>query len=240
MENIFLRHFMLAVLSVVAVTLFAQQPTDSLPPAPPQNQQNNKTQQMSQRPPFRGQGPRGKRGHARLTVDSLNTYMTATLGLTDKQLAKVKKLNSSYADIIEGQTSNGKSKGNAPQGRSGMGGPGGGMGGHGGGMGGPSGGMGGHGGGMGGPGGGMGGPGGGFRSSQSSSSSSEDLFSKMEKRETKYEKKLRKILSDSQYAGYEKIKPSFASQRMYRDFLLNGQMPFSSNNSTPPAKEKEN
>ena len=196
---------MLAVLSVVAVTLFAQQPTDSLPPAPPQNQQNNKTQQMSQRPPFRGQGPRGKRGHARLTVDSLNTYMTATLGLTDKQLAKVKKLNSSYADIIEGQTSNGKSKGNAPQGRSGMG-----------------------------------GPGGGFRSSQSSSSSSEDLFSKMEKRETKYEKKLRKILSDSQYAGYEKIKPSFASQRMYRDFLLNGQMPFSSNNSTPPAKEKEN
>ena len=120
---------MLAVLSVVAVTLFAQQPTDSLPPAPPQNQQNNKTQQMSQRPPFRGQGPRGKRGHARLTVDSLNTYMTATLGLTDKQLAKVKKLNSSYADIIEGQTSNGKSKGNAPQGRSGMGGPGGGMGG---------------------------------------------------------------------------------------------------------------
>lgn len=41
----------------------------------------------------------------------------------------------------------------------------------------------------------------------------------------KYDKQLRKILNDSQYAAYEKVKPKFASQRMYRDFLLFGNTP---------------
>lgn len=37
----------------------------------------------------------------RMTVDSLNTYMTANLNLTSTQLEKVKALNAEYSDIIE-------------------------------------------------------------------------------------------------------------------------------------------
>lgn len=52
------------------------------------------TQQTAGRQP-RSHGPR-------LTVDSLNTYMTANLNLTSSQLEKVKALNAEYSDIIEG------------------------------------------------------------------------------------------------------------------------------------------
>lgn len=47
-------------------------------------------------------------------------------------------------------------------------------------------------------------------------------WEEMERKQDKYDKQLRKILNDSQYAAYEKVKPKFASQRMYRDFLLFG------------------
>lgn len=52
------------------------------------------TQQTASRQP-RSHGPR-------MTVDSLNTYMTANLNLTSTQLEKVKALNAEYSDIIEG------------------------------------------------------------------------------------------------------------------------------------------
>lgn len=159
------------------------------------------------------------------TVDSLNNYMDSHLNLTEKQAKKVKKLNSQYAEVIEGihPDKDGKSGQRPSQGGgpNGMGGgrpsgppPSGGM------QGGP-GGMGGHGGG---PGGGHSmGPGMGMPSSESSS----DPFKEMESKQSKYDKKLKKILNDSQYAAYEKVKPRFASQRMYRDFLLFGNTPTS-------------
>lgn len=50
------------------------------------------TQQTASRQP-RSHGPR-------MTVDSLNTYMTANLNLTSTQLEKVKALNAEYSDII--------------------------------------------------------------------------------------------------------------------------------------------
>lgn len=50
------------------------------------------TQQTAGRQP-RSHGPR-------LTVDSLNTYMTANLNLTSSQLEKVTTLNAEYSDII--------------------------------------------------------------------------------------------------------------------------------------------
>ncbi len=68
----------------------------------------------------------------------------------------------------------------------------------------------------------MDGPGGG---SMPSSGSNSDPFKEMERKQDKYDKQLRKILNDSQYAAYEKVKPKFASQRMYRDFLLFGNTP---------------
>lgn len=52
------------------------------------------TQQTASRQ-LRSHGPR-------MTVDSLNTYMTANLNLTPSQLEKVKALNAEYSDIIEG------------------------------------------------------------------------------------------------------------------------------------------
>ncbi len=158
------------------------------------------------------------------TVDSLNNYMDSHLNLTEKQAKKVRKLNSKYAEIIEGMHpgKDGKSGQRPAQGGGpgGMGGgrpsgppPSGGMGGM---QGGP-GGMGGHGGGLGGD------PGMGIPSSGSNNAT--DPFKEMESKQSKYDKQLRKILNDSQYAEYEKVKQKFASQRMYRDFLLYGSTP---------------
>lgn len=187
--------------------------------------QNNEqeTPQASDRQPM-GRPP--IREH--FTVDSLNNYMNSHLNLTEKQAKKVKKLNSQYAEVIEGihPDKDGKSGQRPSQGGepNGMGGgrpfgppPSGGMGG----MQGAPGGMGGHGGGPGdghsmGPGMGM-----------SSSGSDTDPVKEMESKQSKYDKKLKKILNDSQYAAYEKVKPKFASQRMYRDFLLFGNTPTS-------------
>lgn len=155
------------------------------------------------------------------TVDSLNTYMDSHLNLTEKQAKKVKKLNSKYSEVIEGmQPGKGSNGGQRPpQG----GGPGGSVNGRPSGPP-PSGGM----GGMQGGHGGMGGPGGpGMGTPPSRSSSNSDPFKEMESKQEKYDKQLKKILNDSQYAEYEKVKPKFASQRMYRDFLLRGSTPAS-------------
>lgn len=169
----------------------------------PQPQGN--MQEHPQRPP--------KMKH--LTVDSVNRYMAEHLQLTAKQEKQVRKLNAQYAEVIEGKHPDGRGPaaggnrqppqgGRGQDGHGGMGGPG---------MGGP--------GDMGGP--GMRGPGG----ESSSSGSQSDPFEELEKKQAKYEKKLAKILTEQQYAGYEKIKPSFASQRMNSDFLLHGQQPVS-------------
>ena len=115
----------------------------------------------------------------RLTVDSLNTYMTEKLSLTSSQASKVKALNEQYRDIIEG-----------PQRRRGEG-----------------------------------------RPQRTGSEASQDKsfsrnvcdtarrhnpFAMMAERQQAYESELHKILSDSQYSGYESIKPLFASQRRPR------------------------
>jgi hypothetical protein len=44
-----------------------------------------------------------------------------------------------------------------------------------------------------------------------------------DKKQQKYDKAIKKILSESQMQGYEKIKPQFASQRRVKEFLLGGQ-----------------
>jgi hypothetical protein len=157
---------------------------------------------------------------AHFTVDSLNNYMDCHLNLTEEQAKKVKKLNSKYAEVIEGmRPRNDDKEGQRPAQGGSLGGIRGGR---------PSGPppsmgdmQGGH-GGMGGPSNGMDGPGGG---SMPSSGSNSDPFKEMERKQDKYDKQLRKILNDSQYAAYEKVKPKFASQRMYRDFLLFGNTP---------------
>lgn len=154
------------------------------------------------------------------TVDSLNTYMDNHLNLTEKQEKKVKKLNSKYSEIIEGMQPGKGSKESQrpPQGA----GPGGSANGRPSGPP-PSGGM----RGMQGSHGGMDGPGGQDIGSPPSGNSSSDPFKEMESKQDKYDKQLRKILNESQYSEYEKVKPKFASQRMYRDFLLRGNTPAS-------------
>ncbi len=153
------------------------------------------------------------------TVEEVNSLMATDLHLDDKQLKKVKKLNKKYATLIEGE----KPKG-MPDGKS-KGGPGGGKG-FPGGMGGFPGGASGMGGGF--PGGGApggmdggfpgGGPGGAPQGFSGNSTTSEDIDAQQEK----YDKKLKKILTDVQYAGYLKIRPKYYSQRRIHDFLFGG------------------
>lgn len=183
-----------------------------------------------------------RRNH--LTVDSVNTMMVSQLALDANQEKLVRKLNKKYASIIEGIDPAEMNKQKSNSGMSSqfggqMGGHGGGMGGGGmqGGMGGPGGGMGGGGmqGGMGGPGGGMGGQqpdmNGGGQQSQ------EDTFATLDKKQTRYDNKLKKILSEQQYEGYAKIKSKFASQTMYRDFLMGGNSLMEGNSSQPKTTE---
>ena len=137
--------------------------------------------------------------------------MLEDLKLTEQQAKRVNKLNKKYASIIEGEK---PGSGKHAQGGAGRapGGMGGGMQGEGfGGMGGMGGGM------QGGPGGGMGGPQG-APGQGGNQQQKEDL----DRMQTKYEKKLRKILNEEQYEGYQKIKPQFESQRRNREFLLHG------------------
>jgi Spy/CpxP family protein refolding chaperone len=172
--------------------------------------------QQDQRPEM---GPHRKH----LTVDQVNERMVKELNLTEQQQKKVAKLNKSYKELIEGpSTSQTRAQGQSSNG-GGMGGPGGGMGGPGGGMGGPGGGMGGNfGGGMGGPGGMGGGMAGKSGSQSGKSAGNSNLPQDLSKKQARYDQKLKKILTEEQYTGYEKIKKEYASQTQYRDFLLNG------------------
>jgi hypothetical protein len=184
----------------------------------------------SKRPVPNGFGPgNGGDKETFMTHEQMTSKMITDLKLNEKQAKKIKKLNKKYASIIEGpqrsQANKGKqgNSGNAPQGGPGgnmgggmMGGPGGNMGG--GMMGGaPGGGPGGNmGGGM------MGGPGGGPQGQrpQGMGQSDDDSMDLSGKKMAKYEKKLKSILTDSQYEGFEKIRPKFASQIMVKRFLL--------------------
>ena len=175
------------------------------------------------RDPQQGLEPEMRPHRKHLTVDQVNERMVKELNLTEQQQKKITKLNKSYKELIEG-TSMRQAR---PQGQSSNGG---GMGGSRGRMGGSGEGMGGHGGGMGGNfGGGMGGPGGmgggmtGMSGSQSSkSATNSNLPQDLSKKQARYDQKLKKILTEEQYTGYEKIKKEYASQTQYRDFLLNG------------------
>lgn len=162
----------------------------------------------------------------RMTYEQMTEQMVAELQLDEKQQKKIAKLNKKYKTLIEGEQREKSKGGQPPKGErpsggrpGGMGGPGGGqhggsMGGFGGGM--PGGGMGSRGGGMQGSprGGGMGRPGGG--------QPQENTYD-YDKQQQKYDKAIGKILTESQYEGYLKMKPQFASQRRIREFLLGGQ-----------------
>ena len=171
-----------------------------------------------------------------MTHEQMTSLMVTELKLNEKQAKKIKKLNKKYASIIEGpQLSQSKNSQKDNSGIGTKGGPGGGM------MGGPGGGMG---GGMmggnfgGGPGGSMGGgmmggspeggPGGNMSAPEGSQQGQrpqgsgifDDSMDISGKKTARYEKKLKSILTDSQYEGYQKIKPKFACQILVKRFLL--------------------
>ena len=156
-----------------------------------------------------------KRKH--VSYEQMTALMTKELQLDAKQQKKVAKLNKKYKTLIEGEERKAPERQRPDMGDMPQGGPDGGFGG-GGDFGG-----GGFGGGMPGemPGGrgGMGRPmGGGMPRGQASEKSYD-----YDKKQQKYDKAIKKILSESQMQGYEKIKPQFASQRRVKEFLLDGQ-----------------
>ena len=180
----------------------------------------------------------------RMTYEQMTEKMVTELQLDEKQQKKIAKLNKKYKTLIEGESREMPKGGQPPKGerpRGGrpsggsMGGPGGmqggGMGGFGGGM--PGGGMGGRGGGgmQGGPrGGGMGMPGGGQPQENSYD---------YDKQQQKYDKAIGKILTESQYEGYLKLKPQFASQRRIREFLFSGQQDLELTEQREPSSSLE-
>ncbi|WP_288281102.1 hypothetical protein [uncultured Prevotella sp.] len=156
-----------------------------------------------------------KRKH--VSYEQMTALMTKELQLDAKQQKKVAKLNKKYKTLIEGEERKTPERQRPDMGDMPQGGPDGGFGG-GGDFGG-----GGFGGGM--PGempcgrGGMGRPmGGGMPGGQAAEKSYD-----YDKKQQIYDKAIKKILSESQMQGYEKIKPQFASQRRVKEFLLGGQ-----------------
>lgn len=152
-----------------------------------------------------------KRKH--ISYEQMTALMTKELQLNAKQQKKVAKLNKKYKTLIEGEERKAPERQRPDMGDMPQGGPDGGFGG-GGDFGG-----GGFGGGMPGGGGGMGRPMGGGMSGGQAAEKSYDY----DKKQQKYDKAIKKILSESQMQGYEKIKPQFASQRRVKEFLLGGQ-----------------
>jgi len=152
---------------------------------------------MAQNPgaPQGGQGgPQGQRPQ-RLTVAEINTKMQEELKLDAAQLKEVEKLNKKYSSLYEGMSMGGGDGfgGGRPGGGGGapMGGGGGGD--FGGGGGAPM-------------GGGMGNANGvRFTPSQTTP---EQLAKKQQIQQEAYEKKLKKILTEEQYANYENIFPA--------------------------------
>jgi len=139
-------------------------------------------------------GPQGQRPQ-RLTVAEVNTKMQEELKLNAAQMKEVEKLNKKYSSLYEGMAMGGGTGGGRP---AGGGRP---MGGGGGDFG-------------GGDFGGGGAPmGGGMGNSNSvrftpSQTTPEQLAKKQQYQQEAYEKKLKKILSEEQYAAYEKVFPA--------------------------------
>ena len=166
---------------------------------------------------------RGMHRRNRVTYEQMTEKMVKELQLDDKQQKKVAKLNKKYKTLIEGEQRERPEGQRPPMGQGGR--PDGNGGGRPGGFGsGQPGGMGGPGGGFGGgrPGGGMppggmqGGPRGGIPSAALQSSYDYD------KQQQKYDKAIGKILNESQFESYQKLKPQFASQRRAHEFLMGG------------------
>ena len=162
----------------------------------------------------------------RVTYEQMTETMVKELQLDEKQQKKLAKLNKKYKTLIEGEQRERPEGQRPPMGQGGRpDGNGGGRPGGGGIGGGQPGGMGGFGGGNGGgrPGGGMppggmhGGPRGGMPSAAQQSSYDYD------KQQQKYDKAIGKILNETQFESYQKLKPQFASQRMAHEFLIGGQ-----------------
>ena len=163
----------------------------------------------------------------RMTYEQMTEQMVTELQLDEKQQKKIAKLNKKYKTLIEGESREIPKGGQPPKGERPRGGrPGGSMGVpggmQGGGMGSMGGGM--HGGGMGGRGGGgmQGGPRGGGMGMPVGGQPQENSYD-YDKQQQKYDKAISKILTESQYEGYLKLKPQFALQRRIREFLLGGQ-----------------
>ena len=147
----------------------------------------NPGQGAPQGAPQQGQRPQ------RLTVDQVNTKMQEELKLDESQLKEVTKLNKKYSSLYEGMSMGGGASmgGGRPMGG---GAP---MGGGGGGD-------------FGGGGGSMGGGMGNANSVRftPSQTTPEQLAKKQQIQQEAYEKKLKEILTEEQYAAYEKTFPA--------------------------------
>lgn len=151
---------------------------------------------MAQNPGAQGQnGGTPPQMPQRMTVDEINAKMQNDLQLTADQLKQVQKLNKKYSTLYEGSSRSGGGMGGGRPGGMGGGAP---MGGGGDMMGGGGAPMGG--------GAGMGGNSG-VRFTPSTTTP-EQLQRKQELQQQAYEKKLKKILTDEQYATYEKTFPA--------------------------------
>lgn len=138
-------------------------------------------------------GPQGQRPQ-RLTVAEVNTRMQEELKLDDAQFKQIEKLNKKYSTLYEGMAMGGGAMGGGR--------PGGGR---------PMGGGGGMDMDMGGGGAPMGGGGMGNANSvrfTPSQTTPEQLAKKQQIQQEAYEKKLKKILTEEQYAAYEKTFPA--------------------------------
>ena len=141
-----------------------------------------------------GQPGQGGQRPQRLTVAEVNTKMQEELKLDAAQLKEVEKLNKKYSSLYEGMSMGGGAgmgggrPGGAPMGGGGMGMD------MGGGGGAPM-------------GGGMGGNSNSVRFTPSQTTP-EHLAKKQQIQQEAYEKKLKKILTEEQYATYEKIFPA--------------------------------
>lgn len=135
-----------------------------------------------------------------MTHDQMSSKMITDLALNEKQAKEVKSLNEKYARLIEGpgqMRRDSLQNGERPKGGHRGGGPrmdgGPGMG-------------------HGGPGMGQGGPQG--SNGQTGNVSDQSKKNSMAQELEAYETELKKILTDDQMTGFEKIKPSFACQQM--------------------------
>lgn len=147
---------------------------------------------MAQNPGAPQGAPQEGQRPQRLTIAEVNAKMQEELKLDAAQLKEVEKLNKKYSSLYEGMAMGGGGSfgGGRPGGGAPMGGGGGDFGGGGAPMG-----------------GGMGGNSNSVRFTPSQTTP-EQLAKRQQIQQEAYEKKLKKILSEEQYANYEKIFPA--------------------------------